>query len=194
MFARRIDNLIRNERSLQSVSWSPVPRWVSQPQNIGGALAGGLELEAKFRAAELWDTKLPLTVRANGSLLWSRVDQVPGPDNRLDQQPRYTANLGFDYAALTLPLTVGANLNFTPSFTVRQFDAQIYEQGVKRVLDAYALWRFGPQAQLRLSLSNAAARDYDSATTVVLDDGGSQRMDTLARTYMVAMLRLELRF
>ena len=193
-FARRIDNLIRNVRSLQSVSWSPVERWVSQPQNIGGALAAGLELEAKFRAADLWDTSLPLTMRTNGSLLWSRVDQVPGPDNRLDQQPRYTVNLGFDYAARTLPMTVGANLNFTPSFTVRQLDSQIYDQGVKRVLDAYAVWRFGPQAQLRLSLSNAAPRDFDSATTVLLDDGGSQRRDTRARTYMITTLRLELRF
>lgn len=194
VFARRIDNLIRDVRSAQSVSWSPVERWVSQPQNIGGALAAGLELEAKFRAADLWDTSLPLALRTNGSLLWSRVDQVPGPDNRLDQQPRYSVNLGFDYVALTLPLTVGANLNFTPSFTVRQLDSQIYDQGVKRVLDAYAVWRFGPQAQLRLSLSNAAPRDYESATTVLLDDGGSQRRDTLARTYMVTTLRLELRF
>jgi iron complex outermembrane receptor protein len=194
VYVRRIENLIRNVRTLQDVSWSPVQRWVSQPQNIGGALAAGLELEAKFRAADLWETTLPLTVRSNASLMWSRVDQVPGPDNRLDQQPRYTLNMGFDYAARSLPMTVGANLNFTPSFTVRQLDAQIYEQGAKRVLDAYAVWRFGPQAQLRLSLSNAAPRDYDSATTVLLDDGGSQRKDTLARTYMVTALRLELRF
>ncbi len=194
VYVRRIENLIRNVRTLQDVSWSPVQRWVSQPQNIGGALAAGLELEAKFRAADLWETTLPLTVRTNASLMWSRVDQVPGPDNRLDQQPRYTLNLGFDYAARSLPMTLGANLNFTPSFTVRQLDAQIYEQGPKRVLDAYAVWRFGPQAQLRLSLSNAAPRDYDSATTVLLDDGGSQRKDTLARTYMVTALRLELRF
>lgn len=63
------------------------------------------------------------------------------------------------------------------------------------MLDAYAAWRFGPQALLRLSLSNAAPRDYENATTVLLDDGGSQRKDnTLARTYMVTTLRLELRF
>ncbi|OYU71839.1 MAG: hypothetical protein CFE45_41995, partial [Burkholderiales bacterium PBB5] len=35
VFVRRIHNLIRNVRGLQTVDWSPVPRWVSQPQNIG---------------------------------------------------------------------------------------------------------------------------------------------------------------
>jgi hypothetical protein len=62
------------------------------------------------------------------------------------------------------------------------------------VLDAYALWRFSPAAQLRLSLSNLGPRDYDSATLVTLDDGSTQTQDTLARTYLVANLRLELRF
>jgi len=194
VFVRRIHNLIRTVRSQQTVDWSPVPRWVSQPQNIGGALASGLELEAKGRAADLGLPAWPLTLRANTSLLWSRVDQVPGPNNRLDQQPRYTANLGADYSLRGWPLTLGANLNFTPSFVVQQLDAQRYEQGVKRVIDAYALWRLNAQAQLRLSLANLAARDYDSATTVTSDDNSSQRQDTLARTHTAANLRLELQF
>jgi len=194
LFARRISNLIRNVRSLQSVSWSPLPRWVSQPRNIGGALASGIELEAKGRAADLGLGNLPLTLRANTSVFWSRVDQVSGPDNRLDQQPRYTANLGADYALRGWPLTIGGNLNFTPAFTVRQLDSQVYEQGLKRVIDAYALWRIDAQTQLRLSLANLAARDYDSATTVLLDGGAAQRQDTLARTWTVATLKLELRF
>jgi iron complex outermembrane receptor protein len=194
VFVRRIDHLIRTVRTLQDVSWSPVQRWVAAPQNIGGALASGLELEAKFRAADLWATTLPLTLRTNASILRSRVDQVPGPNNRLDQQPGYTANIGFDYSVRGWPLTLGGNLNFTPQFTVQQIDSQSYRQGVKRVLDAYALWRFSPAAQLRLSLSNLGPRDYDSATLVTLDDGSTQTQDTLARTYLVANLRLELRF
>ena len=194
LFVCRIDNLIRTVRTLQDVSWSPVQRWVAAPRNIGGAFASGLELEAKFRAADLWATDWPLTVRSNLSLFKSRVDQVPGPNNRLDQQPSYTANIGFDLPVRPLPLTVGANLNFTPSYSVQQIDSQVYEQGVKRVIDAYALWRFSPQAQMRLSLSNLSPRDYQSATTIALDDGSAQTQDTLARTYLVVNLRLELKF
>lgn len=194
LFARRIDHLIRTVLAQEVVSWASVPRWVARPQNIGSALATGLELEAKLRAADLWATDLPLALRGNASFFASRVAQVSGPNNRLDQQPGYTANLGFDLPLRGTPLTVGGNLNFTPGFVVQQIDSQAYRQGVKRVLDAYALWRFGPLAQVRLALANAAPRDYDSASTTVLADGSSQTEDTLARTYTTLTLRAELRF
>ncbi len=194
LFARRIDNLIRTVRALETVGYATAPRWVARPQNIGGATAAGLELEAKLRAADLWTTDLPLTLRTNASLLWSRVDGVPGPNNRLDQQPRYTLNLGADWPVRGTPLTIGGNLNFTPSFVIQQIDSQVYRQGVKRQLDAYALWRFGTMASLRLSITNLSARDFDSASTTFLADGSSQTQDTLTRSYTVANLRCELRF
>lgn len=194
LFARHIDDLIRNTRTLQTVVWSPVPRWVSSPGNIGSAQTAGLELEARFRAADLGWVNWPLTVRANASRFWSRVDQVPGPDNRLDQQPTWTANLGLDWALRRWPLTVGGNLNLTPGFVVRQFDAQFYEQGRKRVIDAYALWRLSALTQLRLSASNALPRPYETATTIDLDDGSRQRQQGVAQTRMNLGLRLELKF
>ncbi|MBL0149983.1 MAG: TonB-dependent receptor [Ideonella sp.] len=194
VFARSIDNLIRTVRAEEAVSWASVPRWVARPQNIGKALAGGLELEAKLRASDLWDTDWPITLRTNGSLLWSRVDGVPGPNNRLDQQPRYTANFGFDWPLRGTPITLGSNLNFTPSYVVQQIDSQIYRQGVKRVIDGYALWRFGTEASARLSFTNASARDYETGTTMLLPDGSAYAQDTLARTYTTVTLRFELRF
>ena len=36
---------------------------------------------------------------------------VPGPDNRLDQQPSYTANFGADYRVPNTPLSLGGNLD-----------------------------------------------------------------------------------
>ncbi|MBL0086952.1 MAG: TonB-dependent receptor [Ideonella sp.] len=194
VFARSIDNLIRTVRAEEAVSWASVPRWVARPQNIGTALAGGLELEAKLRASDLWDTDWPITLRTNGSLLWSRVDGVPGPNNRLDQQPRYTANFGFDWPLRGTPITLGSNLNFTPSYVVQQIDSQIYRQGVKRVIDGYALWRFGTEASARLSFTNASARDYETGTTMLLPDGSAYAQDTLSRTYTTVTLRFELRF
>ena len=194
VFARHIDNLIRNVRELQTVAWSPVPRWVSSPRNIGAAQTAGLELEARFRAADVGLPSWPLTVRSNASRFWSRVDQVPGPNNRLDQQPSWTANLGLDWAARTLPWTWGGNLNLTPAFVVRQVDGQFYEQGRKRVIDAYALWRLTPLTGVRFSVSNAQPLDYLTRNTSVLEDGSSQRQETVARTYAVWGARLELKF
>ena len=58
----------------------------------------GIELEAKFRASDLWPAAPRIDVRANASAVpLARRRACPGPDNRLDQQPDYTANLGADY-------------------------------------------------------------------------------------------------
>ena len=193
-FLRSIDNLIRNVTQRETVSYASVPRHVSRPQNVGGALSAGIELEAKLRASDLWVTEWPLSLRSNLSLLWSRVDGVPGPNNRLDQQPRYIANLGFDWPLHGTPLTVGGNLNYTPVIVIRQIDEQQVRQGRKRVTDAYALWRFGPLASARLSLSNAGPLDYETGSTVLLDKGGWQTQDTVAKSYTTVTLRGELRF
>jgi iron complex outermembrane receptor protein len=194
VFARSIDNLIRTVRAQEDVSWASAPRWVARPQNIGSARAAGLELEAKVRASDLWATELPLTLRANGSLLWSAVDGVAGPNNRLDQQPRYTANVGFDLPIRGTPITIGSNLNYTPSYVVQQIDSQVYRQGAKRAIDGYALWRLGTTASARLSFTNASARDYETGTTTLLPDGSELSQDTLQRTYTTVTLRFELRF
>lgn len=194
LFARRIDELIRTVRALETVPWASVPRWVARPQNVGSADSAGIELEAKLRASDLWQTKLPLSIRSNLSLFWSRVDGVPGPDNRIDQQPRYTANFGFDLPLPGTPLTLGSNLNFTPGTVVRQVDSQIVREGVKRVIDAYALWRFSALASARLSLSNVSARDHETGTTLLLADGSAQSLDTRSRSYTTTNLRAELRF
>ena len=199
LFARKIDGLIRTVRSLETVSYSPVQRWVARPQNIGSADAAGLELEAKARLTDLWTTDLPISLRANFTLMWSRVDQVPGPNNRLEGQPPYTSNIGADWPLRGTPLTVGASVNFTPGFTLQQIDSQTYRQGVKRVLDGYALWRFSPDASARLTLSNAGAQRYDTGSTTLLTDAsgafaGSQSADTSVRTYTTINLRGEFRF
>jgi len=194
VFARHIDELIRNVRTLQPVVWSPVPRWVSSPRNIGAAQTAGIELEARFRAPDVGLPNWPLTVRSNASRFWSRVDQVPGPNNRLDQQPNWTANLGLDWAARGVPWTWGGNLNLTPAYTVRQIDGQFSEFGRKRVVDAYALWRLSPLTGLRFSVSNAQPVDFLTRNTSELEDGSVQRQEVLARTYAVWGARLEWKF
>ena len=194
IFARQIDNLIRTVRALEDVSWANVPRWVARPQNIGSAVSAGIELEGKLRASDLWATKLPIALRGNLSLFWSRVDQVPGPNNRLDQQPRYTLNLGADWPLGGTPLTLGGNFNFTPSFVVQQIDNQLFRQDIKRVVDAYALWRFSGEASARLSVANWSASDFVSGQTTTLPDGSTSASDVRARSYTTVTLRAELRF
>jgi iron complex outermembrane receptor protein len=197
VFVRRITNYIRSLTTLETVSWSPVPRWVSRPQNVGDAWTQGLELEAKFRLSEVMTDAPPLELRANVSFFDSRVESVPGPDNRLDQQPRMTANLGADYRFRSVPLTLGGNFNFTPGYETRLSEDQTALVGDKLVFDAYALWTFKPGVALRLSATNLAARDYTTGGSLDFEStlGAATRETsrTVAATYVQWQLRLELK-
>jgi outer membrane receptor for ferrienterochelin and colicins len=196
LYHRRISNLIRNVVALEDVSWSPgQPRFVSRPQNIGNAKTQGLELEAKFRLDQ-WLADGPRTdIRANASLFRSRVDAVPGPDNRLAEQPGGTLNLGADHRFRGTPwqrLTLGGNWNHTPGYRTRLDADRWIVQSKKNVLDAYALWTFDPAVKLRLSLSNALAPDT-SATTIVEDPTLTETDRTTTRSFVNTQLRLELK-
>jgi iron complex outermembrane receptor protein len=195
VFHRQIKNFMRSQTSLEAVSWSPgQPRWVSRPRNIGDAMTQGLELEAKFRLSELIDEAPRVDLRANASVFRSRVKTVPGPDNRLDQQPGYTANLGADYRFLGLPLTLGGNFNWTPSYDTRVSEVQSAYQGRKIVVDAYGLWVFSPSVQLRVTASNLSPRDYFTGGSIDEPDA-NLRETTLTRapTYLNLQLRLEIK-
>ena len=196
LFQRRISDYMRSVTTLETVSWSPRPRWVSRPQNVGDALTQGIELEAKLRVSEtfgeVWADAPKLDLRANASVFRSRVNSVPGPDNRLDQQPGYTANLGADQRLAGWPLTLGGNLNWTPGYTTRLADAQTATQGRKLVVDAYALWVFNPSLRLRATASNLAPRDYVTAASLA-DAGVRETSATTAPTYLNLQLRLEMK-
>ena len=186
LFHRRIQDLIRTVTTLESVSWSDTPRWVARPQNLGDAWTQGLEMEAKFRLSEVWAGAPALDLRANASLFRSRVLSVPGPDNRLDQQPGATANLGADYRIPGSPITVGGNLNLTPGYTTRLSETQWLIQPRKRVLEAYALWALRPDLRLRLSANNLAPEDAWTRSTVA-----DETATTTNRTWVNWRLQLE---
>ena len=192
LFYRRISDYLRSQVALETVSWASQPRYVSRPQNIGAAQTQGLELEAKFRLDALIVDAPRVDVRANASLFRSRVEEVPGPDNRLDQQPDYTVNLGGDYRLRGVQLTLGGNLNWTPGYTTRLSDVQTARQGGKLIADAYALYAFGPTCALRVTASNLAARDY--VTGGSFDDAGVRETSIItAPTSINLQVRLELK-
>jgi outer membrane receptor for ferrienterochelin and colicins len=192
VFHRQISNYMRSEVALENVSWANVPRYVSRMQNVGAAVTQGLELEAKFRLTELMADGPKVDIRSNLSFFRSRVQSVAGPDNRLDQQPSYTANFGADYRVPNTPLSLGGNLNWTPGYTTRLSDVQTAEQGKKVGLDAYALWVFNPTVQLRTTFSNIDPRDYITGGSV--DSLGVRETSVnKAPTYVNLQLRLEIK-
>jgi iron complex outermembrane receptor protein len=187
-FVRDIDNLIRRELSQQQTGQGL--RWVSSPANIGHARTSGVELEAKFALSELMNDAPQVDFRSNYSRFWSKVDGIPGPDNRLDQQARQTANLGMDYRPKDIPLTLGASYNWTPPIRTRVSEKQLVETSRKRVLDMYALWRFDSRTQLRLSASNLLADDA-TGYNLVYANGLAAQAASLNPTYTQWSVRLE---
>jgi outer membrane receptor for ferrienterochelin and colicins len=197
VFRRNITNYMRSVTTLQTVSYSSSQRYVLRPENVGDAMTEGVELEAKFRMSDLWPETPRVDVRTNASFFRSRVRGVPRPDNRLDQQPDYTANLGLDYRFPGLPFTLGGNLNWTPGYLTRISDVQTATIGRKLVADLYGLWTFSPTLALRVTASNLAAADYVFGSSV---DGPDlqgvpvrESSRTTAPTFVNVQLRLEMK-
>ncbi len=201
-FSRHINDLIRNVTALETVSWANGPRWVSRPRNIGDADTRGIELDARFRLEEwladaaspaLAPTSVPaISLRGNLGVYRSKVSGIAGPDNRIDQQPKLSLNVGGDWRPRGLPLLLGANLAWVPGYAVQQTGQQRAEIDATRVVDTFVLWSLNPSTKLRFSLSNLLPRHYVTRNTIVA--GGLQQVARSdGPTATVAGLRLELK-
>jgi iron complex outermembrane receptor protein len=192
LFHRGISDLIRNVTTLEDVSWSPVPRWVSRPQNIGSATTQGIEMEAKYRLDQLVTGAPPIELRHNLSLYRSSVQGIPGPDNRLDSQAPASANVGADYRLRGTPFTLGGNVNWVPGYRTQVAVDRVTLVSTKVVWDAFGLWTIDPALALRLTLSNLAPRDYESSNEFTTATTRETARST-SPSYTNVQLRLELK-
>ena len=183
-FHRRVQNLIRN------VTRPDGSGYLSRPENISEAITEGIELEAKFRMDQ-WITDAPhIDLRNNLSFYRSRVLSILGPDNRLDQQPGMTANLGADYRLKSAPLTVGGNLSYNPGYNTRLSAEQLTTISQKRVMDLYGLWRVDGSTAWRVTLSNLDPRNYNTGS-VYNGNGVTENSRTQNRSWTNVQIFLE---
>lgn len=206
VFHRQIDDLIRRRITLETVAEAPVPRWVSRPANIGRAKTTGLELEVKGRAEQLlpaWLAPDPgpakgrgpgLQLRAALSIYKSAVEQIDDPNARLEGQAPWSATTGFDHAIRGSIFSYGANFSMTPAFSTQQTDRQRVWRSHARRLDAYALWRFSKEVQLRLSANNLVPEDSLSTSRVEDLDGFAASSLSRRQTTTLFNANLLLRF
>lgn len=183
---RRISDYTRRQLTFDGATWTSIPI------NAGNAKTYGLELEAKFPLKAAFDTTLPLDLRASLSRNWSHVDEVPGPDNRLDAQTPLSATLGADYTRAQL--TVGGSYVFKNGGLVRVLANQTSYQSVRRDLDLYAAWQFDPKLQLRVTAANLLAQDRIGASDFVFDADGSQSARTLVPSHRSVRATLQWKF
>jgi outer membrane receptor protein involved in Fe transport len=167
-FARKIDDVTVGRLYKQGT------QWVQRPENLGGATARGIEFDAKLPIGAWFPRVAGLELRANASRNWSRLDAVPGPDNRLADQVPLSANLGMDYRPGS-KWNGGFNLNYQGAGTTRSAAESSSYRGALSVLDIYGVWTLAERTRLRVSVSNAQGRDRTAAQLYAGPDGGVAR-------------------
>lgn len=168
-------------------------RWVSLPINDGTATTKSLEFDAKFPIQTLYKTAPPIDFRFNMNRNWSKVDSVPGPNNRLDQQTPFSATIGLDYRMKGGEFTAGGSYSFKSGGPVRISESQSRYLTPRRELDVYALWKLMPKTQLRLTLANVLRQDYSNESTY-FDRFGSIKQSSTFPSSMHVRANLEFKF
>jgi outer membrane receptor protein involved in Fe transport len=182
--SRAIHDFIRYETRYDGA------RWISAPINQGGARVRSLALETKL-PLKAFGAGWPLELRANISRNWSAVDAVPGPDNRLDQQPRWSGNLGADYTGQRI--SAGASFNFVTGGWTRESIHESSYGGVTRDLEAYILYKLAADRQLRFTARNLLAPDHLRASSYA-DAQGVTALAATSATYRSLRLQFEHKF
>lgn len=127
--------------------------WIATPMNRGEARVRGVEFEGKT-------TRGALAARVNLARTWSRIDSLPGPDNRIAGQPAWSGNLGLDHASTARRIELGGTFGYRGASIGRTGAQFINEEGATRQLDLYALWKRDARSRLRLSVSDLLRQDY----------------------------------
>ena len=179
-YARRISN-VTVQRLFQHDGV-----WTASPFNHGTATLRGVELDVKLPLRTWWAQAPDLDVRANAGRNWSGVAAVPGPGNRLAGQVPATLNLGLD-CRLSPKMSMGGNLHVQTGGLARLDAHASSHAGVRRTLDAYALWQPDVKTRVRLSAANLLRQQQAQGRFYVEDAG---RSDSVTRLDGSASLRL----
>lgn len=186
-YVRQIDDVILVQTSTVDGIW------IKTPVNSGRARVLGLEIEVKGRLRQLFDNAPDLETRFSLGRNWSRVESVPGPNNRLERQSPLLVNVGVDWTPAQIPLAMGGNYNQEFGAAWRNSNTVSGRTHSIRKLDLYALWTIAPKTKLRLSASNVLGlrEKYDSRYE---DDNLVERQFAASESPRLLNLQLELAF
>ena len=185
-YVRRIEDVIRDE--IRFVGG----RWSSSPNNGGKALAWGIEMDSKFPLNSLIARAPDIDVRFNLTRNWSRVDDIPGPDNRLPDQAKLSSTLAVDYK-VNPAWTVGGSFTYQDGGYIRTTLSQARFSAPRREFDVYGLWSAGARSKLRLSIGNLLLRDIVSGNEY-FDDFGSNEIIRRRDTSLLFRATFEFKF
>ncbi|MGO1071484.1 TonB-dependent receptor plug domain-containing protein [Lysobacter sp. CA199] len=184
-YARRIEAVVRTQTVRSG------DRWVATPVNGGTATAWGIEFDSKFSLAR-WLGVPGFDVSFNLTRNWSRMDDLPGPDDRIDKQPRLISSVAADYR-IDDAWTVGASYSYRSGGPVRSGPMQIDSESARRELDMYGLRRLSPKSKLRLSAGNVLRQPILTGSQY-FDENGSQQIERRRPSHANLRASLEIAF
>lgn len=184
-YVRTIDDVIRTETRLIG------DRWVSMPTNGGSATAWGIELDSKLAFPQASEAP-GLELRFNLTRNWSRIDDLPGPDNSIDKQPSLSSTLAVDYR-FRAAWSIGASYSYRSGGSTRTGIHQIEGESARRELDAYLLASLWGKARLRLGVANVLQQDIAS-NKEYFDASGRRRIERLRPSHLSLRANLEMSF
>ena len=183
-YLRRIDAPIRNETVLRD------GRWVSTPVNGTRAMAWGIEMDGRMPLARLYRGGPDIELRGNTTWNHSRVRDVPGPDNRIEDQVPFTASASLDYR-ISSRWSSGLAYTHRSGGRIRYSLSELDITAYRRELEAWAQYATERHGKLRLTASNLLAQDIETGQWR-FDEGGSQVLRNTRRSVPGLRLQWEL--
>ncbi|MGE6333284.1 TonB-dependent receptor plug domain-containing protein [Stenotrophomonas sp. NPDC077659] len=165
-YLRRIDSPIRTETLLRD------GRWVATPVNGSRATAWGIELDGQLPLARVLRNAPDIELRGNATWNQSRVRDVPGPDNRVQDQVPLTASASVDYR-ITPRWSSGLAFTYRSGGRIRYSVGEVDIAAYRRELEAWVQYSSAAHGKLRLTGSTLLGDDGGSGQWR-FDDGGTQ--------------------
>lgn len=179
-YGRRIRDVMLQEL------WVENNKWISTPVNGGGARVHGIEVDAKVPVVAFQPDWPTMDLRANLGRNWSRVDDLPAPNNRLAAQAPLSANVGVDLRFKSA-ITAGVNFHVVSGNVARLTPALTTKTGILRELDTYIAWHAW-RGQWRLSASDVL---HQTRRDGQLYYDGNTLNDRMSFTPRQAVVRLQ---
>ena len=158
-YFKAVSNLMRDRLYFED------NRWRQQTVNSGNAIAQGIVLDASFPIALVLKDASKFHFKTNFSRNWSRVSEVPGPNNRFADQAKFNANFDLEYKPNDAWI-LSAHYGIVSGGPLRvSLDRMNLEQ-VRRHTSLSAKWNIDKAHNLRISVSNLLKQTYVSETCV----------------------------
>lgn len=170
-YARRISGKTGTGIALENIAWSSLPRYVSRPANLGDARVHGVNIEMDLALRDVSKNAPRLNLRGSINLARSRVDSLPGPDNRLDRQTPWSAKLGGSYAPPAWPLKIDVDANWSPGVWIRSNQSLRIAIPRRFNLDSSLVWTVAPGKRMRLGVADLVPRTAQSRYEYESSDG-----------------------